>query len=124
MHSKEKEDQEIQNDPYLIEFGECAEFKHVSTDEGCQKAASECKPSPNSVDFQFWSIELKCVELSRLQSEHVDLFIPNEVIVGKKLHPLTALPLVTGEVESPMVFPFAERSEAVSLIGFILSTPV
>ena len=27
----------------------------------------------------------------RLGSEHVDLFIPNELLVGKKLHPLIAL---------------------------------
>ena len=33
MYSKEKEDQEIQNDRYLIEFMECVEFKHVSADE-------------------------------------------------------------------------------------------
>jgi len=53
MYSKEKEDQEIQNDPYLIEFLECAKFKRVSIDGGCQKAASECKPLPNYGDFQF-----------------------------------------------------------------------
>jgi len=35
MHSKELEDQEIQNDHYLIEFVEWAEFKHVLTNEGC-----------------------------------------------------------------------------------------
>ena len=29
--------------------------------------------------------------MSRLKSEHVDLFIPNELLVGKKLHPLIAL---------------------------------
>ena len=29
--------------------------------------------------------------MSRLESEHVDLLIPNELLVGKKLHPLIAL---------------------------------
>ena len=29
--------------------------------------------------------------MSRLESEHVDLFIPNELLVDKKLHPLIAL---------------------------------
>jgi len=51
MYSKEKEDQEIQKDHYLIEFVECAEFKHDSTNEGCQKPISECKPLPNFGDF-------------------------------------------------------------------------
>jgi len=69
----------------------CAKLKHISTYDGCQKAVSECKPLPNYEDFRFWSLELKCMELSRLESEHVDLFICNELLVGKKLHPLTAL---------------------------------
>jgi len=41
MHSKEKEVQEIQTNPPIIEFVECAEFKHIFTDEGCQKATSK-----------------------------------------------------------------------------------
>jgi len=91
MHSKEEEDQEIHNGPYLIEFVEYAEMKHVSTNEGCQKATPECKPLPNYGDFRFWSLDLKCAELLRLESEHVKLFISNELLVGKKLHPLIAL---------------------------------
>ena len=58
---KEKKDQEIHNDPYVIELVEYAEFKHVSTNEGRQRAAFECKPLPNSGDFWFWSPNLKCV---------------------------------------------------------------
>ena len=34
MQSKEKKDQKIQIDPYVMEFVECAKFKHVHIDEG------------------------------------------------------------------------------------------
>ncbi|KAJ8446445.1 hypothetical protein Cgig2_019338 [Carnegiea gigantea] len=37
MHIKEKESKEVQSHHSLLEFGECAEFKCVSTHEGCQK---------------------------------------------------------------------------------------
>ena len=40
IQSNEKEDQEIQNDPYLIEFVECAKFKHVFIDGACERDAS------------------------------------------------------------------------------------
>jgi len=59
MHNK-KEDQEIHNDPHQIEFVECAEFKHVPTNEGCQKGAFEGKTLPSSRDFRFLSLELVC----------------------------------------------------------------
>ena len=87
-HSKEMDDQEIQNDHYLIEFVDRAGFKHVSTDEGCQKVTSQCKRLPNSGDFQFRYPELECLELLRLESEHFDLFIPNELLVGERVYPL------------------------------------
>ena len=51
MHSKEKKVHKIQNDPYLIEFVVYVEFTHVPKAKGCQKAASECKPSPVSKDL-------------------------------------------------------------------------
>jgi len=34
MHYKEKEHQKIHNDPYLIKFVKCAEFKYVYSNEG------------------------------------------------------------------------------------------
>ena len=43
--------------------------------------------------------------ISRLESEYVDWFIPNELLVGKKLHPLIALLLFLVNLT---VFPFAE----------------
>jgi len=63
----------------------------IATDEGWQRAASECKPLPNPQDFQFWCPALKHMKPSRLESEHVEFCIPNALLVGKQLHPLVAL---------------------------------
>ena len=63
-------------------------------DLGCQKAAAECMPSPNSGDFRFRCPKLKLVDQSRFESEYVDSFIPNELLVGKKLHPKKLHPLI------------------------------
>ena len=104
MQSKEKEDQEIQNDLYLMEFVECAKFKHVSIDERCQKAATACKPLPNPRDSWFSYPKLTCVEQSRVESEHGDSFIPNELLIGKKLHPLIALLLVLEKLKALQLF--------------------
>ena len=42
--------------------------------------------------------------MSRLESEHVDLFIPNELLVGKKLHSLIALLLFLKKLKALQFF--------------------
>ena len=42
--------------------------------------------------------------MSRLESEHIDLFIPNELLVGKKLHPLIALLLFLEKLKALQFF--------------------
>ena len=42
--------------------------------------------------------------MSRLESEHVDLFIPNDLLVGKKLHPLIALLLFLEKLKALQFF--------------------
>jgi len=77
--------------PYLIEFMERAEFNLFPHLRDVKRLPSECKPLPDSRDFRFWYPELKFVELLRLRSEHVDFFIPSELLVGKKPHLLISL---------------------------------
>ena len=86
MRNKEKEGKKAQSDYSLIEFVQHAEFKLVSTYEGCQKATSECKPLANSREFRSWRPKTKQV-LSRLESAHVDLFISNELQLAKSYNP-------------------------------------
>jgi len=86
MH-KETEVKEVQIDRYLIGSVECDEFKGAVIYEECQKATSKCKPMPNSREFRFWHLEFKCVEMSKLEIQQVDLFILCELL-GGKLYPL------------------------------------
>ena len=59
------------------------------------------------------------MEMVRLEiSEHADFFIPKELIVGKKLHPMRAFAGIT--IYS---FMLQQQSEVVSLLGIQLSTP-
>jgi len=50
MQSKEKDDQEIQNEGY-DKFVECAKFEHIFKHEGCQKAATTCNSLAKLRDF-------------------------------------------------------------------------
>jgi len=117
MHNKEKDGKEVQTDPYLIEFVKRAQFKHASRFEGCQEAASECKRLPDSGDFRFRYPELKFIELSRPRSEHVDFFIPSELLVGKKLHPLIALLL---SLEKLKALQFSNLQREVTLVSCLV----
>jgi len=82
----------------------------IATHEGLKKATFECKPLPSSGDFR--SLELNYVELSRLESEHIDLFDLNELLVGKKLHPVIALLLF---LEKLKAVPFFHMQNEVKL---------
>jgi len=60
------------------------------------------QPVANPSNFRFQYPKLKCMDESRLESEskHVNSFIPNELLIGKKLHPLIALLLFLEKLKS------------------------
>jgi len=80
------------------------EMDHIVTYEGCQRAASKCKPLHNPRNFQFWPLELKSVEPSILESEPIDFFVPNALLVGKQLDPLIALLLFLAKLKALQFF--------------------
>ena len=85
MHNKEDESHNGQPCPKLVESDAC---NGATPDEECRKATHKCKPVPTTKDIQFSYPEAKHVHMSRLASKHVNLFIPNKLLVDKKLHPL------------------------------------
>ena len=56
--------------------------------------------------------------MSRFESEHVDLFISNELLVGKKLHPLIALVLFLQKLKA---LQFVHLQSAVKLFLYLNS---
>ena len=86
--------------------------------------AYECKILPNSRDFWSSCLKFKHVELSTLESEHTDLFIPNELLVGMKLHPLIEYLLFWEKVHKVTVSSYIRRSEVGFLQGFLHSIPI
>lgn len=61
------------------------------------------------------------VEISRLENGHVDLLIPNALLVGNKLHTINWIPTSLGEAT---IFSYVRRNDDGLLLDFLHSTHV
>lgn len=62
--------------------------------------------------------------MSKLESEHVDLFIPNELLAGRKLHPLIALLVFLEKLQALHFFHLQSKVKLVFCLVFFHSTLV
>ena len=85
MHNKENEGHNGQPQVEIIESDAC---NGATLDEECRKGTSECKLVPTTKDIQFWYPEVKHEQMPMPEGMNFDMFIPKELLVAKKLHPL------------------------------------